>query len=497
MDRLHNLTFLQFINLDESIAAAVAGSVEDIDIDNPTTTIRFAVDGVGYGVSFERQDNYMILSDKYGTSLNGSIVKINFMGPRGYSLQKKLGAEGMKVYGELLRIIKAYLLKFPVDSIYFSPAHQDMVPVYNLFYNKFLQPDPPIGGGFLQWSQEEYISKEWIRKHKENLTSNDFWQFVKIRRKQEEEIENVKQRKAQLKNDAKKLPSLVGTLVTDNYRTGVIKSTRFTGSYFEITYVVWNQMLDQFTDETTDYTFFDTLVRRKASYEDAKDFFNLLESKLKSQNQSEKQSAVEVLRLIKPSEYAFYHRQPLTEAIGDIMSSPTTDIHFEKTTIGYKSRFKIASDLGNLVDFTVEMYETPFDIDGNEVENVYEVNLSGPDKYNLTGIMGAKANIVYRNLMLAIKKLMETTEVNGLAFFASQQEMIPIYNLFYSRFLLPDPPAGAGFIQYDLSTYLSKEWIRNHKELVNPWDIIRTGRKNRSIIQRVKSARRLQRRGEE
>jgi predicted transcriptional regulator len=118
----------------------------------------FNIEGSIYRVHFyTTQQNIFITSQP----LEG--VEIIFEGPQGISLQRTTGMSGMRVYAQLLKIIKKYITTYPVDMITFSAADKEMIPVYNMFYNKFLK------SSFIRLSNTHFLSNKWIQDNKDDI----------------------------------------------------------------------------------------------------------------------------------------------------------------------------------------------------------------------------------------------------------------------------------------------------------------------------------------
>jgi len=153
------ISFTTFMLL-ESIAAAIESPSDDItftDRDDSMLSM-FNIEGSTYRVHFyTTQQNIFITSQP----LEG--VEIIFEGPQGLSLQRTTGMSGMRVYAQLLKIIKKYITTYPVDMITFSAADKEMIPVYNMFYNKFLK------SSFIRLSNTHFLSNKWIQDNKDDI----------------------------------------------------------------------------------------------------------------------------------------------------------------------------------------------------------------------------------------------------------------------------------------------------------------------------------------
>ena len=95
------------------------------------------------------------------------------------------------------------------------------------------------------------------------------------------------------------------------------------------------------------------------------------------------------------------------------------------------------------------------------IPEVWEVEFIGPGGVSTTGVSGTSSSAIYSRMLGCIKKLFETRRVNGLSFSPAEDAMLVPYDLFYRKYLRPDPPAGMGFLKVSPSLYLSKGVIRS------------------------------------
>jgi hypothetical protein len=101
-----------------------------------------------------------------------------------------------------------------------------------------------------------------------------------------------------------------------------------------------------------------------------------------------------------------------------------------KNTIGFQSSFKHEGE-----DFHVVIYNDKIEYAGHEVPGSYRIEFEGPNRYNTTGTAGTQATAIYSKMLLVIKKLMTTQEVNGITFEPHEPGMALVYQRFYDRFL--------------------------------------------------------------
>ena len=153
------ISFTTFMLL-ESIAAAIESPSDDVTFTDRGDSMlsMFNIEGNTYRVHF-----YTTKQDIFITNQQLEGVEIIFEGPKGISLQRTTGMSGMRVYAQLLKIIKKYITTYPVDMITFSAADKEMIPVYNMFYNKFLK------SSFIRLSNTHFLSNKWIQDNKDDI----------------------------------------------------------------------------------------------------------------------------------------------------------------------------------------------------------------------------------------------------------------------------------------------------------------------------------------
>jgi len=148
------------------------------------------------------------------------------------------------------------------------------------------------------------------------------------------------------------------------------------------------------------------------------------------------------------------------DEIFDIASADTSRVNLIKSNNKYIYEFSYGKD-GYKNDYKVIMTElTNYKHPDFDIRPTFDITFIGPEDDELTGYAGMSATIIYKHLLLGIKKLMETTVVNSLSFLAASPKMLPIYQLFYNRFLKPDPPTGAGFVRVSDALYVRREILR-------------------------------------
>lgn len=179
------------------------------------------------------------------------------------------------------------------------------------------------------------------------------------------------------------------------------------------------------------------------------------------------------------------------EALRTAVTASTEDIEFLDTLNGYTAKFLVD---GN--DYTVSL--TKKDAAAYGLPTIWSITLKGPQGYSLVGGMGAKANLVYGGVIKAIRLLMQKETVEAIHFVHADESTIPVYDMLYRKFILPEPPQGIGFIKTGISVggeadnYLSKAWLRANKERMTPsflWGIIHQNRQDQEIIRGIKADR--------
>lgn len=146
------------------------------------------------------------------------------------------------------------------------------------------------------------------------------------------------------------------------------------------------------------------------------------------------------------------------DEIFDIASMDTSGVELKVEPWGFSHKFQHD---GENYEIKMPMREVPCEI--GRVET-YTVDFQGPSGHSLTGEAGMSANIIYSKLLLVVKKLLETTDVNALKFSAYDPRMAPMYRLFYTKFLRPNPPRGAGFIMMGNGFYVRKDIVKERLE---------------------------------
>jgi hypothetical protein len=172
--------------------------------------------------------------------------------------------------------------------------------------------------------------------------------------------------------------------------------------------------------------------------------------------------------------------------MGDIASMDTSHIQFVNPTYGqYLYKFKYGNQ-----NFNVIMQLQNDKLLG--IGKIYRIDFSGPKHYDLTGTAGLGATSIYTQVLLAIKKLLESTEVNGLYFSPNAGAMRVIYKRFFDKYL------GRDFTQVDKNNYIRKDVLRRNtasmgdEERKNIYtSILHQKRYANQIIKNAKQSRKL------
>lgn len=164
-----------------------------------------------------------------------------------------------------------------------------------------------------------------------------------------------------------------------------------------------------------------------------------------------------------------------SEAFIDLMDRDVSGVRLRKTgtdDYSYPFNVEIQSPKGPVKQyFEVEINRVDtVGLFGEQVRvpNVYNIDFTGPQRFNLTGMAGAASSKIYIKMLEALIKLFEIKAqenqiINGFTFSPREVEMRIPYDLFVTRFLLPK-----GFILVATSrgnrVYLRKEWMQQNKK---------------------------------
>jgi len=185
----------------------------------------------------------------------------------------------------------------------------------------------------------------------------------------------------------------------------------------------------------------------------------------------------------------------------DLMQS-TKDIHIDSWSMGHIYEFDVKMEVNGEIQkkpFTMNAIKASPLHRGHRIENGFKIYFSGDTGVALSGISGMAANLVYKNVLLGIKKIFEIQEkqnkpINALLFSAADPKMMPVYYKFARKFLFPDPPEGYGFFLTEPNTYIAKRWMRENRGSFSSEDlyqIIKTNREVRQETERIKKEKRV------
>jgi len=129
-----------------------------------------------------------------------------------------------------------------------------------------------------------------------------------------------------------------------------------------------------------------------------------------------------------------------------------SDIELSGDEFGYEYTWTF-NDYKYAVYF--EKITHPFELpDGTDVEaNGYVVEFVGPRGTRPTDLAGGASAIIYKQMMLAIRKLIETQKVDYLAFAGSVGKMDRLYDRFVKTFL------GDRFTWYDVGILINNAFL--------------------------------------
>lgn len=197
------IKFLDWIKLNESLQTVITDPLDDIEINQSrsgTEEFIFTHLGERYRVYFSKGSPSGVLNIRNNSvPLTGVTVEIGFTGPKGYDLTGSAGVQSNAIYKKMLLGIRKYLSTNHIDAISFSAYDENTLPIYNMFYKKFLQPDPPQGAGFIRYLRNFYLSKDWIRKNRDKIDDGLFEKIIDASRSIRSDIRYIKQSKSNLK----------------------------------------------------------------------------------------------------------------------------------------------------------------------------------------------------------------------------------------------------------------------------------------------------------
>jgi len=140
-------------------------------------------------------------------------------------------------------------------------------------------------------------------------------------------------------------------------------------------------------------------------------------------------------------------------------------------------------------NFNVNLDSEKINYEGQEIDNVYTVLFQGPEGYSTTGASGTEATTIYSKLVLAVKKLIENHEVNGLSFTPAEPGMRIIYTRFYNSFMKDD------FVRVERDLYIKRDIVRRALEAAKERTSlgVDSGRQSKRILSGIVDAHRQNR----
>lgn len=103
--------------------------------------------------------------------------------------------------------------------------------------------------------------------------------------------------------------------------------------------------------------------------------------------------------------------------------------------------------------YSVSMTLTSAHVPGiGEVPGVWSIGFRGPQGYSSTGL-GRGMMVIYTNMLMAIKRLMETEVVNGFSFYGAESAMDLVYDKFVKQLI------GKDFVRVSPEVLVRKTWI--------------------------------------
>ena len=143
--------------------------------------------------------------------------------------------------------------------------------------------------------------------------------------------------------------------------------------------------------------------------------------------------------------------------MADLKTASTEKIDFQITGDYYNYYFNHNGD-----SYKASFYRANIEYQGEIIPDVFDLSLKGPNQYGVTRTSGTSGSIVYSNLLLAVKKLIEIVAVNGFQFKGSVGSMDLVYDRFYKTFLKED------FIRVTPDLYLNKSYLK--EKFKDGWD---------------------------
>ena len=139
----------------------------------------------------------------------------------------------------------------------------------------------------------------------------------------------------------------------------------------------------------------------------------------------------------------------MDEAIDECVESTKQEWEDEnESSADVQYNFTIGSD-----NFEVSFNKGSEYVSGFNIPDIWDITFEGPSGYSTTN-KNKNATLIYKQLLLSVKKLLETEKVNGVTFTPAEPAMALVYNQFYKQFLSND------FIRVQTFTLVKKEVVR-------------------------------------
>ena len=101
----------------------------------------------------------------------------------------------------------------------------------------------------------------------------------------------------------------------------------------------------------------------------------------------------------------------------------------------------------------VIFYNSMAMIKEKQISNIWTVDFEVNNRVSQS-FLGKNMHLIYSQLLLGVKKLIDSVPVNGLKFYGADENQDYIYHQFYKRYLSKD------FIQVNREVYVKKDFLR-------------------------------------
>lgn len=150
-------------------------------------------------------------------------------------------------------------------------------------------------------------------------------------------------------------------------------------------------------------------------------------------------------------------RQSAEESMSDAMQEAIDECIEEKRN-EWEDENSDAPDVKYNFTIDSDNFEVVFNkgseyVSGFNIPDIWDITFEGPRGYSTTN-KHKNATAIYKQLLLSVKKLLETEEVKGLSFSPAEPAMALVYNQFIKQFLSKD------FIRVQTFTLVKKDVVR-------------------------------------